>query len=155
MRMFNKILAELRKKSGLSQSELARLSKVSPDHIAKIEQGRRKPPKKKNLIKIINALNLSEEDRDKLLSSAGYSSRLREPLVFYAPSSGDDLEMEISEGKDIAGLKNPAIKIVAEILSDAELPIESRKEIEKMIISFAEWLRGEKKKETFNGFEHK
>ena len=147
--MFKETLAELRKKHGLSQNELARSSLISPDHIAKMEQGRRRPPKKKTLIKIINALNLNEEDKDRLISAAGYSSRNNEPLVLCSPFNNESLEFKIPDGHDISKLKNESLKIVAEILTDLELPIESRKEIEKMIISFAMWLRDNKKAEVY------
>lgn len=151
MKTFGALLKEFREKAGLSQYELSDIVKIHPSHISRLERGERKP-RLKNVIRFINSLNLKKEDGKKLISAAGYSKRIHESLVFFSPYGIEDIELEELERKEISELKNPALKLVAEILSDPELTVESRKEIEKMIISFGEWLRNKKKDEIYKKF---
>lgn len=154
MKKFGELLKEYREKAGLSQYELSDLVKIHPSHISRLERGERKP-RVRNVMRFINALNLNEEEIKKLLTAAGYSPEIHETLVFHSPFGGEEIDLEIPERKETTELKTPALKIVAEVISDPELPIEARKEIEKNIISFAEWLRDKKKDEIYSKLEKK
>ena len=56
------LLQEVRKSRGISQNELARLTKMSPQNIQKIEQGEAKSLTFKTLAKFCQALNCQPGD---------------------------------------------------------------------------------------------
>ena len=60
------LLAELRKKTGMTQAELAVLAQVSRSMVAQLEIGERRPSRRL-LQSLCNAMNASEEDQRQLL----------------------------------------------------------------------------------------
>lgn len=145
MKKFGELLKGFRERAGLSQYELSDLVKIHPSHISRLERGERKP-RLKNVIRFINALCLNEEDGNKLLQAAGYSSKINKPLVFHSPLALYNFDPDIADF-DATKINNPAIKAVYEALSDPELSTEAKKEIAVSVKSLADWLRDKMKKE--------
>lgn len=143
---FGKLLARFRKQAGLSQNELAVLIEMSPTHISKIEQGNRNPLRRKSLWKVVNALNLSPDEEIQLYSAAGYSTRSYTSSVYSSPydaRTSSKVRVE-KEKRGSIDLNNPAVRLVAKVLNDPEIPIGERLELESQVISFVEWLRDKK-----------
>jgi transcriptional regulator with XRE-family HTH domain len=145
MKKFGELIKGFREKAGLSQYEISDLVKIHPSHISRLERGERKP-RLKNVIRFINALSLNEEDGNKLLQAAGYSSKINRPLVFHSPLGLGNFDADIV-GLDTMKINNPAIKAVFDVLSDPELSTEAKKEIAVSVKSLADWLRDKMKKE--------
>lgn len=140
---FGKILAKYRKKAGLSQNELAQAIEMSPSHISKTEQGKTNPLRKKNLIKIIQVLGLSETEQQELLSAAGYSLKLYEPIVYSYPHKKKGASV-LTNKEDLSELiRNPVVKSFIELLNDESISEDDKRLMENKIISFIGWLKKE------------
>ena len=60
---FSKLLSEKRKQRHITLSEMAEKSGISTGYYSDIEYGRRKPPDREILDKMLTALNVTDEDR--------------------------------------------------------------------------------------------
>jgi transcriptional regulator with XRE-family HTH domain len=65
-------LQRLREQAGLSQNALARLVKVDPSYINRLERGDREPPKRELVSRLADELRLAEGDRQRLLRAGGH-----------------------------------------------------------------------------------
>lgn len=99
MQEFHQVLAGFRKRSDLSQSDLARRIDLSPSYVNRLESGERKPTSRTMVLAIAHALDLRLPEIDTLLVSAGYA-RESEPVAE----------------------AHPLIGLVAEILDDTTVP---------------------------------
>ncbi len=72
---FGKLLRYYRKKARLSQTELAHKILMNPAHISRVERGERNPFKLSKITEVINVLDLTPEEADLLLISAGYAPK--------------------------------------------------------------------------------
>jgi transcriptional regulator with XRE-family HTH domain len=68
---FSRFIREKRQNRHITLSELAEKSGISTGYYSDIESGRRNPPNKETLDKMIAALNLSDEDRITFYDLAG------------------------------------------------------------------------------------
>ena len=69
-RKFGEFIAEKRKAKGMTLRGLAAEIGIVPAFMSDIEKGHRYPPKKETLDKIVQALNLNEEDTNKMFDLA-------------------------------------------------------------------------------------
>jgi transcriptional regulator with XRE-family HTH domain len=76
---FSRFIREKRQNRHITLSELAEKSGISTGYYNDIESGRRNPPNKETLDKMIAALNLSDEDRITFYDLAG-KARSEAPL---------------------------------------------------------------------------
>lgn len=67
---FGEFIAEKRKAKGMTLRGLAAEIGIVPAFMSDIEKGHRYPPKKETLDKIVQALNLNEEDTHKMFDLA-------------------------------------------------------------------------------------
>ncbi|MGN0645431.1 MAG: helix-turn-helix domain-containing protein [Mogibacterium kristiansenii] len=67
---FGEFIAEKRKAKGMTLRGLAAEIGIVPAFMSDIEKGHRYPPKKETLDKIVQALNLNEEDTNKMFDLA-------------------------------------------------------------------------------------
>ncbi len=65
---FGRLLRDLRKRRGVTQSELARALEYDQSLLSKIERGKRSPPKRGFSDNLITELDLSEDEIKQLLS---------------------------------------------------------------------------------------
>jgi transcriptional regulator with XRE-family HTH domain len=63
-----------RRTSGLRREEVATLAGMSPDYVARLEQGRSSQPTQQLLIALARALRLSDDERDHLFHLAGHQT---------------------------------------------------------------------------------
>ena len=70
---FAALLRRFRERAGLSCNELARAVGVDPSYISRLERSEREPPRRRIVEGLASALQLSLEDQDRLLVSAGYA----------------------------------------------------------------------------------
>ncbi|HZU07231.1 MAG TPA: helix-turn-helix transcriptional regulator [Chloroflexota bacterium] len=70
---FATLLRHYRERAGLSCNELARAVDVDPSYISRLERGEREPPRRRVVDRLASALQLSREEHDRLLVSAGYA----------------------------------------------------------------------------------
>lgn len=75
-------LRKYRKKSSVSQKELAHTIGIDPGYLSKIEHDRRLPPDRTAVIKMAETLDLQEEKTDQLLTAAGYQPQTLFDLGF-------------------------------------------------------------------------
>jgi len=68
---FSRFMREKRQQKQITLSELAERSGISTGYCSDIEYGRRKPPDREILTRLINALNLAGEDKVMLNDLAG------------------------------------------------------------------------------------
>lgn len=76
MTPFGNVLSQLRRSRKLQQRELAERIGVQPCYISSIEGGKKGPPSKHVLQKLIEILQLSSEEIESLQSSIGPSERV-------------------------------------------------------------------------------
>lgn len=143
IKKFGEILAELRTKANLSQNKLAQIVKMNPSHISRIERGERKPPKKGNLLKIAEALELKEKDKDKLLIAAGY---IISKTHYTSPIDFDEIicneknrEADSEKLKKI--LQNETIRMIIKTLYDPKISSDLKHDIENQIRTFIKLIR--------------
>ena len=143
MKPFGKLLAELRKKAGLSQNDLAQIIKTNPTHISKIERGERNPPKMDTLIEIAKALGIykNKKKMSEFISSALFSRKSLKNQTYSSPLLEDDIAVLMNKKEKREIYESPAIKLIAEILSDPSISKKDKDEIEKQIVSFVGWLK--------------
>lgn len=67
---FGEFISEKRKAKGITLRGLAAEIGIAPAFMSDIEKGHRYPPKKETLDKIVHALNLNEEDINKMFDLA-------------------------------------------------------------------------------------
>ncbi len=70
---FATLLRRFRERAGLSCNELARAVGVDPSYISRLERSEREPPRRRIVEGLASALELSLDDQDRLLVSAGYA----------------------------------------------------------------------------------
>ncbi len=70
---FATLLRRFRERADLSCNELARAVGVDPSYISRLERSEREPPRRRVVEGLASALQLSLEDQDRLLVSAGYA----------------------------------------------------------------------------------
>ncbi len=70
---FASLLRLYRDRANLSCNELARAVAVDPSYISRLERGEREPPRRPVVERLASALQLSLEDQDRLLVTAGYA----------------------------------------------------------------------------------
>ena len=76
MTPFGNFIESRRRSRRLRQSDLAEMIGVNPSYISSIESGRKGPPSKALLLKIIEALSLSSEEVTNLYLSVEQSQRV-------------------------------------------------------------------------------
>ena len=154
---FRSVLKDLRSKAGLSQKALAELAGIDPSHLNRMERGIRRPPKRRTVLAIADALMLSSEKRVALLKLAGqYNENSSTDDKTHAPSLPDKSLLFGSPISPNFETSHPAIRLVSSVLTDQTIKLEKRKQIADQIISFTNWLRHEankcqKEKTTKNG----
>ena len=70
---FASLLRHYRDRARLSCNELARAVGVDPSYISRLERGEREPPRRPIVERLASCLQLSLEDQDRLLVTAGYA----------------------------------------------------------------------------------
>lgn len=73
MTPFGKYLEHLRRNRGLLQKQLAHCLGVNPCYVSSIEKGKKGPPAKKIIEKLIKSLNLTPQEQQKLWESVELS----------------------------------------------------------------------------------
>lgn len=155
MSEFGKLLKRFREEAKLSQAILAEIAGVHPSHLSRIERGLRHP-KRETVGLIANALRLGPNRTAEMFLSAGYSV-VRKPsnrvnvsgLAYSSPVGVTDLNTtrtneQLEFLSEVYG--NKTLKVIAGILQDDSIPKRKRKLIESKILSFAQWLRDDMKK---------
>ena len=84
---FGARLRRLREAAGLTQEELASRARLSSDAISALERGQRKRPYPHTVRALADALELSEDERAALISSAPK----RSGMAFTPPAGQEDL----------------------------------------------------------------
>jgi transcriptional regulator with XRE-family HTH domain len=67
---FGAVLVEIRRRKNLRQKQVAAGAGLDPSYIAGLERGRRLPPRREQLARIIDALGATAHERDWLLATA-------------------------------------------------------------------------------------
>ena len=112
MSEFGEMLRGARLAAGLSQNELGRRSGVNPGTINRLETGEREPTGREQVQALADALGLSPAEADRLAAAAGFEPEALARL----------------------GLADPTLVLVADILSDATIPLAQRQDFRIQII---------------------
>ncbi|HEX9015536.1 MAG TPA: helix-turn-helix transcriptional regulator [Chloroflexota bacterium] len=72
---FGVILRQYRERAGLSQRAVARVSRINPATVSRMESDDRGPSGPDQVTALATALHLNDEEFDRLLASAGYWPR--------------------------------------------------------------------------------
>lgn len=119
MATFAGLLAHSRRRSGLSQRELATASGVNPAIICRMERGERGPSGPTQVLAIARALRLDAQETDELLASAGLW-----PDVYRA-----------------LGPDDPTLLAVARILASAHVTAQAKARLRSTLALLTEqWL---------------
>lgn len=113
---FGRLLRAFRERARLSCNELARVVAVDPSYISRLERGEREPPRRPVVERLAAALQLSTEDQDRLLVSAGYA-----PATVAALGGWDD-----------------TLQVVADVLADRRITAAERQNFRQVIRLVAE-----------------
>tara|TARA_R110001599_G_scaffold233032_1_gene432206 strand:- start:1309 stop:1689 length:381 start_codon:yes stop_codon:yes gene_type:complete len=76
MTPFGKVLSQLRRSRKLQQKQLAEAIGIEASYVSALEGGKKSPPSRLVLSKLIDFLNLSDEELQALESSIGPSERV-------------------------------------------------------------------------------
>jgi transcriptional regulator with XRE-family HTH domain len=110
---FGPLLRSYRERAGLSQSKLARLAGLDASFINRVESGQR-GAEREPVEALVGALQLPQEDADRLLAAAGHL-----PAVFVQ-----------------VGLHDPTLQLVARILADEQLSEVDRTAFRRVVAQF-------------------
>ncbi len=109
---FGELLRRYREDRGLSQNALAKKAGINVGSVNRLESGERSPGGAAIVLALVVALDLSPHERDSLLLAAG----------------------EIPTWLTPALLSDPALVVVADILSDETIPADQRADFRAQII---------------------
>lgn len=143
---FGKKLKVLRRENRLTQAQLGEKVGISGSYITMIEKGKRRSIKREKVEALAKALGLDDEEKDEFLILAGY---VPTSLIYYSPSDSkkiSSVKKKDEEREKALNLENPTLKLIADVLNDPEISAENKKDMEKQIITFVEWLRDKSKK---------
>ena len=133
MSEFSDLLKKYRERAKISQKKLAELAEIDQSHLNRLERGVRKPPNKRIIIAIANALMLGKEDMIELLRSAGHELP-EDPLPH--------------DSRSIApGASHKAIDVIRQIILDNDIPVIKKKQILDDILKYAKWRLEDTKKD--------
>lgn len=96
---FGKLLEKFRKRSKVSQKELARILGLDSTYLSKIENAKRNPPSRDVALEIAKTFDLNESETDEFLTSANYSPQTLFDLGF--DTNDFSLKKHIGVLKDI------------------------------------------------------
>jgi transcriptional regulator with XRE-family HTH domain len=117
---FGDTLKKLREAAGLSQNALAKAAGLNASYVNRLESGEREPPRPETVMQLAHGLGDRPEITDELLAAAGH------------------LPLAMSK----LGPRDPALGLVAEILTDEKLTKEDREEFRQVLISIGKrWRR--------------
>ncbi len=108
---FGSLLRAYRESKRLSQNALARQVGVNPAYVNRLESGERRPSQRHYVLDIARALNLGEEETNRLLEAGGH----------------------LPSGFDRMDVRDPTQRLVAEILTDETIPRAERDEFRQII----------------------
>jgi len=117
---FGYLLKEYRLNRHMTQKELAQAIGVNGSYIARLERDERRPSRRV-VTNMAQAMNLSAEDRDRLLASAQHLPE------------GDLARIIEHSG---VSLTHPAIQAVANALQDPDLTTHGREQLENEIVAY-------------------
>ncbi|MCW5881765.1 MAG: helix-turn-helix transcriptional regulator [Anaerolineae bacterium] len=117
---FGYLLKEYRLNRHMTQKELAQAIGVNGSYIARLERDERRPSRRV-VTNMAQAMNLSAEDRDRLLASAQHLPE------------GDLARIVEHSG---VSLTHPAIQAVANALQDPDLTTHGREQLENEIVAY-------------------
>lgn len=117
---FGHLLKEYRLNHHMTQKELAAAIGVNGSYIARLERDERRPSRRV-VTNVAWAMNLSAEDRDRLLASAQHLPE------------GDLARIVERSGVSLA---HPVIQAVANALQDRDLTAHGREQLENEIIAY-------------------
>jgi transcriptional regulator with XRE-family HTH domain len=117
---FPTLLRSFRERAVRSRNNLAHEVGVDPSYLTRIEHGDREPPRQHIVEAIARALRLSIQERNRLLTSAGYAS-----LSVMQLGSWDD-----------------ALQAVADVLNDAHLSDHERDQFRSVVRMISARWRG-------------
>ena len=92
----SKLLRAYRRRSGLSQTELAELAHMSPAAVGALEQGSRRAPYRQTIVLLSNALGLSSEERSGLEAAANRARARSKPAAQIRTTAGNNLPMRFT-----------------------------------------------------------
>ncbi len=110
-RGFAEWLQAARQRAGISQNQLARQVGIDPSYLNRIERGERAAPAREVVEALADALALSPAEADGLLISAGHLTRALARL----------------------GPLDPTIRLVAECLTDPDVPAADRAALREVL----------------------
>jgi|GEM_PF-1201088 len=144
MNEFCTLLKKFRTRSQLSQKALAIKAGLDQSHLNRLERGIRSIPKKRTIIALTEALELSHEDRIILLQAAGYeSSDLPNKTKLKGKSARSVYHSPIDPNSDFT---HPAKQMIDKILGDKDIDHEKKVQIIESIQKYGEWLLEDAKK---------
>jgi transcriptional regulator with XRE-family HTH domain len=108
---FGALLHALRQRAHLSQGALAKSAGIDPSYVNRLERGEREPPKREIVAALAAGLRLPPQEEDQLLVAAGHLPRALQEL----------------------GPLDPTITMVADILADAQIPLDQRRQFRQQI----------------------
>lgn len=97
MMAFGQRLRELRKARGLTQSELAQSTCISPTYISKLETGAMSPPRQKVIVALAQALGANREDMDELF---GLAKKMPSELLAHVDTGMIKLLRTLGDGEE-------------------------------------------------------
>lgn len=135
---FGKLLKKYREVAGISINELAKLSGVDAAHISRIERDKRPIPKERTGLAIIRSLPISDQRKQKLITSAGYTLRREAGYDNQVEKKSQKIQYRSPLKPD--GLLENKVKVLSEeIFYDERLPVSKRREILNSIYDFGVW----------------
>jgi len=113
MTPFGTYLEHLRRSRRMQQKQLADLMGINPCYVSTLERGRKGPPSTAVLKRLINNLNLSREEQERLWHSVELSE-----MTFRLPEgmSQDEFEMVHDLKRHLGTLSGDQVLIIRKVL---------------------------------------
>lgn len=141
------LISKLMQEAGVNLATLADRTKLSQGYLSDLVHGKMDNPSLDVLLKIAEAL-------DSNFIIRGARKEEGHLPAFESSFSAEELEEEFGETvleRIEVDVSNPAVKLVSRLLSDPEIPVHRRKQMEKHIIKLVKWLQEVIEEEEENG----
>ena len=115
---FGEFIKEKRLSKGINLRKLAELTGIAPSYLSDIEQGKRNAPAPEKMAKIIEILNLTEEDVNLMNDLAAHAKETVAPDISEYVMNNDSVRVALRKARELKLGDKEWMKIIESMTKD-------------------------------------
>ena len=115
---FGEFIKEKRLTKGINLRKLAELTGIAPSYLSDIEQGKRNAPAPEKMAKIIEILNLTEEDVNLMNDLAAHAKETVAPDISEYVMNNDSVRVALRKARELKLGDKEWMKIIESMTKD-------------------------------------